>query len=232
MKLAIVTPTYRKKDGKTLEHLTKTLESVAAQSHTDYKVFLIGDKYEDHQEFLNISKIIDPSKMWANNLPIAKERDKYSGRQLWVSGGVYASNVGINKALEEGYDYVCHLDHDDIWTDNHLKIISDVIEETKSNFLTTRCGHGWPAAESTGYLTKWRPLPNKIFKSITCVNYRHFNIRFRNMIESENKVYASDADLWHRLNNIMVANNEWGYIINESTMRRLDSQAILRKENQ
>ena len=232
MKLAIVTPTYRKKDGKTKLHLTATLESVFNQTHTDYKVFLVGDNYDNREEFIELSKILDLSKIWAYNLPYAKERSKYSGRQLWVSGGVHASNVGIDQALKEGYDYVCHLDHDDIWTSNHLELISNAIEETGANFISTRCGNGWPAMQSTGFLTKWRPLPNKIFKSITCVNYRHFSLRFRNMIEVENKVYASDADMWNRINKIMTSNNEWGYVINESTMKRLDSQAILRKENQ
>jgi hypothetical protein len=52
------------------------------------------------------------------NLDHAKERDRYGSDPdlkvfLWCSGGVHATNVGIQKALSEGFEYVCHLDHDD-----------------------------------------------------------------------------------------------------------------------
>lgn len=232
MKLAIVTATYRKKDGSTKEHLSKVLESVSKQIHTDYKMFLVGDKYDDNEEFINLSKIIDSNRIWTTNLPIAYERSKYRGRKLWVSGGVFAMNTGINEALNQGFDYICHLDHDDVWNEDHLKVISEAIEKTGANFLSTRCTKGWPAMESIDYLTKWRPLPNKIFKSTTCVNHRHFNnIVFRNMVEECNKVYAADADMWMRINKMMTVKNEWGIVINESTMHRLDSQAVLKKPN-
>ena len=228
MKLGILIPTYRKANGEYRDQIAKTLESVSNQTHKDYKVFLIGDLYDDNYEFEELSKIIDPSKIWAHNLPIAYERSKYSGKDLWVTGGVYASNIGIDQALKEGFDYICHLDHDDLWKPNHLELISTTIDKTKTNFISTRSGKGWPAMESIDYLTKWRPLPSKVFKSTTCLNYKHFNIRFRNMIEEVNRVYASDADLWHRVNQLMVKNNEWGYVINESTMARLDSQFVIK----
>lgn len=229
MKLAILIPTYRKGNGEFKNQIEQCLTSVSKQTHSNYKVYFIGDKYENNNEFDELSKIINPSKIVSKNLPISYERSKYSGRNLWVCGGVYASNIGIELALNDGFDYICHLDHDDVWSPNHLELISKVIDETGTNFVSTRSGAGWPAMQSTSYLTKWRPLPSKVFKSTTCLNYRHFNIKFRNMIEEQNKVYASDADLWGRINQLMVKNNEWGYVINESTMLRLDSQYVLKK---
>ena len=229
MKLAILIPTYRKGNGEFKGQIEQCLNSIANQTHQEYKVYLIGDKYEDDSEFNDLSKIIDSSKIVAKNLPVAYERSKYTGKKLWVSGGVYASNVGIDLALNDGYDYICHLDHDDMWSNNHLELISKTIDETNANFISTRSGAGWPAMQSTGYLTKWRPLPSKVFKSTTCLNYRHFNVKFRNMIEEQNQVYASDADMWGRINQLMIQKNEWGYVINESTMLRLDSQFVLKK---
>jgi hypothetical protein len=69
------------------------------QIHQDYKVFLIGDRYENEKEFLEIAtSIIDKDKIYYENLPEAKERDKYkSGDKLWCSGGVNARNYGIEK---------------------------------------------------------------------------------------------------------------------------------------
>jgi len=47
MKIGIITPTYRKLDGSTYNHLKMALESVKNQTHKDYKIFLIGDDYTD-----------------------------------------------------------------------------------------------------------------------------------------------------------------------------------------
>lgn len=231
MKLAILIPTYWKKDGSTRSHLERALQSVAEQTHQDYKVFLIGDAYSKESELFEISKIIDPRKIYVENLKSPGERHKYSGKKLWVCGGVAASNIGIQAALRSGFNYICHLDHDDWYSSNHLQLISETIESTGTNFVTTRCGTGWPAIVSTEYLMKYRPLPSKIFKVTTCLNYRYFNIVFRNMIEECGKVYASDADLWARVNELLIKKNEWGYLINESTCGRGPGQTVIRNPN-
>ena len=51
MKLGILIPTYRKANGEYRDQIAKTLESVSNQTHKDYKVFLIGDLYDDNYEF-------------------------------------------------------------------------------------------------------------------------------------------------------------------------------------
>ena len=47
MKLAIRILTYQRKDGKTPFFLRRALESIKNQTYKDYKIFLIGDKYDD-----------------------------------------------------------------------------------------------------------------------------------------------------------------------------------------
>ena len=46
---------------------------------------------------------------------------------LWSYGGVNAMNYGVTKSLENGYEYICHLDHDDWWLPNHLFEINKCI---------------------------------------------------------------------------------------------------------
>ena len=227
MKLAVIIPTYWKNDGSTRAHLEKALNSVADQTHKDYKVFLIGDAYLDSTEFIEVSKIIDSNKIYVENLEVPGERHKYFSYPLWVCGGVAASNTGIRAAIAAGFDYICHLDHDDWYFPNHLKLLSETIELTGTNFVTTRCGSDWPAIASTEYLMKYRPLPCKIFKVTTCVNYKYFNIVFRNMIEECGTVYPSDADLWARINELLINKNEWGYLINESTCGHGPEQTVI-----
>jgi len=219
MKIGIITPTYRKLDGSTYNHLKMALESVKNQTHKDYKIFLIGDDYTDNDEFFELSKIIDNNKIHAENLPIALERIKYSGMDLWRNGGLNATNTGVKLSMKDGYDYICHLDHDDMFLENHLKLISDCIDETRTNFLTTKCGN-YPPIESEDFYVRYRPVANKLMKVSTCVNYSYFNLFFRNMIEETGNSYASDADLWNRINKFLSDRNEYGICINIVTCKR------------
>ena len=54
MKLGIVIATYQRKDGTTPFFLQKALDSIFSQTYQNFKIFLIGDKYEDNEEFVNI----------------------------------------------------------------------------------------------------------------------------------------------------------------------------------
>ena len=219
MKLAIITPTYRKLDGSTYFHLAAALDSVKKQTHTDYKLFLIGDDYSDHSEFLKLSTLLEPINIYAENLEIAKERIKYSGYDLWRNGGVNASNIGIKKALDEGYDYICHLDHDDLFLPNHLSLISECIDRTYAPFIATKCG-GYPPIDTDTLYTKYRPETNRLFKVSTCVNYNYFKIFFRNMLEETGKSYAADADMWNRIKTFLEERDEYGIFINRVTTKR------------
>jgi len=228
MKIGIVIPTFRKLDGSTYEHLKRALYSVKEQSHSDYKVFLIGDDYTDNDELIELSKIIDNDKIYVENLPIAIERVKYTGNNLWATGGGNASNMGIRKSIEEGYDYICLLDHDDYFLHNHLKLISDCIENNNTNFITTKCGP-FPDIHPTGLYTIYRPISSHLYKLTTCVNFKYFNILFRDMIEETGRPYPGDADLWNRIKADLISKNEFGIFINVVTCVRSE-EGITKKK--
>jgi glycosyltransferase involved in cell wall biosynthesis len=139
MKIAIVTATYKKGDGSTPSLLKRAITSVLKQSHTDWKYFIIGDAYEDQEEFNSFQEWIPSDKLYTENLPISVERETYPvGIDRWHVSGITPVNVGIQKALEQGFDYVALLDHDDIWYADHLELINEAIEKTHSPFIFTR----------------------------------------------------------------------------------------------
>lgn len=219
MKIGIVTPTYRKLDGSTYNHLKKTLESVKNQIHQDYKMFLIGDNYSDNDELIELSKIIPSDKIHVENLSLAVERTKYNGRDLWCCGGRTATITGVTMALDDGYDYICRLDHDDIFLEKHLQLISECIEKTGTNFVATKCGN-LPDITPTGVYTNYRPIDSRLYKVSVCLNQRYFNMFSRE--ESELKriygsIHPGDADLWNRIKAFMIDKNEYGIFINETT---------------
>ena len=47
MKFAVTIATYQRKDGKTPQLLKRALDSVFNQTHQDFRVFIVGDNYED-----------------------------------------------------------------------------------------------------------------------------------------------------------------------------------------
>ena len=139
MKIAIVTPTFQRGDGKTPEVLKRAIEGVKDQIFQDWKFFLIGDAYEDQNEFNSFSSLLPKDKIYTENLPVSIEREKYPpGQDRWHVSGITPVNIGIQRALEEGFDYVALLDHDDIWFPDHLFLINKGIERTNSTFIFPR----------------------------------------------------------------------------------------------
>jgi glycosyltransferase involved in cell wall biosynthesis len=222
MKIAVVIPTYKRPDGKTPFYLMRALDSVKAQAHTDYEVYVIGDHYTDKVEF----EQIEMKYPWAKfmNLLYAKERDKYrfKSMELWCAGGVYASNIGITWALKEGFEYVCFLCHDDWWEPDHLLLINEVLEAEKPFFvctISTWMNSILPETRTLYYLTEFYPKPSGIISSSTCVKYSDTKLRVRDVFAETGKAEPADADLWKRLAKEMKAEGKKGYLINTLTCR-------------
>jgi glycosyltransferase involved in cell wall biosynthesis len=221
IKFGIITPTYWKLDGSTRAHLTDTLNSIASQTYKDYKLFLIGDDYKEYDELLELSKIVN--NVYVENLPVAVERIKYNGRDLWACGGGNASNVGVGRAVSEGYNYICQVDHDDVIFSDHLETIAKCIHETGANFVTTKCG-SYPPIEGNVLYTSYRPQAGKLFQVSTCYNQLHYNVKRRSPEERKRiygSIYAGDADLWQQIHGIMEDSGEWGVFINQRTCRKI-----------
>jgi len=131
MTFSIVIATYQRKNGSTPFYLKRAIDSVFSQTYKNFKIIIIGDRYEDNDEFNKICSQYDEQKIYYENLPVAAERDKYNDKWLvWKYGGTKSYNYGIEKAIQMGYDYICHLDHDDEWYPNHLSSLYDAIIKT------------------------------------------------------------------------------------------------------
>lgn len=218
MTIGIIIPTYQRKDGNSIKYLQKSLNSIKNQTYTNYKLFLIGDKYDNNEEFINISKSIIPKeKIFSINLPHAKERDKYSpgDKKLWCSGGVNATNYGIDLCLKENISHICHLDHDDWWESTHLEEISKFINDYF--FITTKSNHINNQILPKNINTPFYPKSGDIVRSATCINFAKTNLRYRDVFEETGKIYPADADLWNRISDFMKNTNNKGIVINKIT---------------
>jgi glycosyltransferase involved in cell wall biosynthesis len=222
--IGIVIPTYQRVDGKTPELLSRALKSIKNQTHTDYKVFLIGDAYADNTEFTQLAKtIIDTDKIVFENLPFAKERDKYQigSEQLWCSGGVNARNYGIELAKSIGFEYICHLDHDDYWHPLHLEMINNVIENINDVSFINTCStyrqSYLPRVELTNEVIPFIPKSEGLIHSSVCINHKLIPLKYRDTFEELGIASPADADLWNRMSKYILEHNLKSYLITSIT---------------
>lgn len=227
--------TYMRSDGSTPDMITRALNSVFSQTYKNYKIFVIGDKYEDDLEIRSILSKYEDSKIYFENLNYAKERDIYTGKNLWSYGGVNATNIAIDKATSEGFEYICHLDHDDWWYDNHLEVFYDCIKETKSNWMCTKAFYGHenrylPNVKTNKKYTEYIPKPEGLIHSSVCMNFKELPFRYRDLINLYGKRgLPADADLWQQVGNYMNKNKSTGIFIDEITCRHEQYGFELRK---
>lgn len=224
MKLGIVINTYQKSDGTTKQFLIRALESVKSQTYKNYKVFLIGDNYGNNNEFYEIAKSIIPSeKIYYENLPYAKERDKYLNNNhaaLWNSGGCNARNYGNDIAKLE-VDYVCQLDHDDYYLPNHLTNIVNTIDKYPDaafvyTLATNKSINSFPKDVNVdGSVIESLPKSARLIHSSVCINNKKIPLKYRDVFEEDGVVYPSDADLWERIRVFCNQNSMKSYLVCE-----------------
>jgi glycosyltransferase involved in cell wall biosynthesis len=217
LNIAIVITTYQRPDGRTPFYLRRALTAITAQIHKDYQVYVIGDCYANRQEFKNITEAF--SQVTAFNMDQPGERLKYpfGSRQLWCAGGVKAGQIGIDRALDDGFEYVCHHDHDDWWDPNHLTNINQAIEQKHAFFIctvSTWMKNRLPKLPIySGDMLEFYPLPEGVINSSTCTKYSDTNIRPRDVFAETGHVYPADADLWARLAKEMKERGRKGYVV-------------------
>jgi hypothetical protein len=191
----------------------------------------MGDKYENDIE---LKTIISPyPNVTCINLPHAIEREKYKfgDMKLWCTGGMNAFLTGINKALADGTEYICHLDHDDFWENNHLELINKVIDEKTPFFICTASSYGnahLPHVPLTNEVVEFYPVPGGMIASSSCVKYSDTELRYRDVFEATGAPNPGDADLWFRMAEEMKQPGKKGYFIKTLTCHHDEEGYTLR----
>lgn len=221
MKLAIVIPTYRKIDGSTPKLLTRAIESILNQTHKDFKLIIIGDRYDIPEEFESLRFKYESDKIYFENLPVAAERDIYTDKTIiWNCAGANANNHGIDVAIKMGYEYVCHLDHDDWWYPNHLQEINDAIENLGADFIFTKAVYEkrfLPAINTNKKYLLHLPIPSGMVHSSMCMNFKTIPLKHRNVYLETGRIYPGDADMWDRVGDYIKKHGLKSYYINVLT---------------
>jgi glycosyltransferase involved in cell wall biosynthesis len=228
MKFGIVIPTYYRKDKTTKFYLTRALNSVLNQKYKNFKIYLIGDRYEDEEEINELVSKYESENFYFENLKVAKERDFYTNKYaVWSYGGVNATNYGIDISLSEGNEYICHLDHDDYWSETHLETIKNCIDITGSDWVCTKSiyvdNRILPVSLSTEKYINFLPKPESLIHSSVCMNFKKIPLKYRDLFAETGKIgLPTDAELWYRSGKYIIENNLKSTLINEITCYHIE----------
>lgn len=222
--LGVAIATYQRRDGRTKELLTRALGSIAAQNYPKSRitVFLVGDKYEDKNEFKTIvDKFSENLRIESINLIQAVEREFYPKDALWSYGGVNAINTAIEMAKSE-VDWLCHLDHDDFWEPNHLSLINEAIENYNPAFVYTKSVYLnkiLPDIQDTTakFLLNY-PEPYKLIHSSVCMNITKIPLLYPDLYKETRRVgLPADAAMWISVTEHMLSKGLKSIFINRLT---------------
>ena len=222
MKIAIIIPTFRRIDGKTPELLKMTLGSIFKQTFQNYKIFLIGDDYDNQNEFEEFSNYFDfGDKLYSENVNLPSERNVFNNKiDIWKFGGVNAVNYGIDLATKYGYKYIARLDHDDLWLENHLELLNECLEITNCAFVCTKSNYGdtfLPKIKSEEKFIDYIPQPENVVHSSICWDATKIPVRYRTLGDSLCQNYAGDGCLYLDIRNHIQEKQLKSILINEVT---------------
>jgi hypothetical protein len=116
--------TYKRSNGKTPEMLAKCINSILDQSYKNFRIVIVGDKYETEDD---LEQLVSSFRKKTKNEIILLhnndvERDHIQDKiKLWYIAGASSMNIGLNYCRKNLYGYYCHIDDDDWWGIDHLR---------------------------------------------------------------------------------------------------------------
>lgn len=226
-KFAIVVPTYFRGED-TFKILKRCLDSIFNQTYKNFKIFLIGDDFKELKLLNHFLDQYDKNKLEFINIPIAIERVKYykdNKIALWSFGGTNARNFGINYALIQGHSWICALDHDDCWNDNHLQELETAIHFFNPDVVFTKSlwgGYVLPFIQFNEKYANVSPIPENTIHSSVCINFLKIALRYVDLFEITGKCSPGDANMWQRIKYLFDQGEIKSILINEITCNHMD----------
>ena len=138
-KICVIMATYFRKNGTTKNLLSKALINLEAQTYKNFKLFLIGDHYDNNDEFEELCKSYKNEIYYKNNEEHYRCYNFPKHKIHRNIRGSLALKTGIEKAIEEKYDYYFHLDDDFTWIDTYIEVVVKHIKQFPlADFIFTK----------------------------------------------------------------------------------------------
>ena len=208
-KMGICMATFQRKNGKSPEYLTKSLKSILAQTANNWHIYLVGDKYEDDNEFKQLASVVPSDRITSLNLPVAIERDNLTGENLWMQGGANALNTANRLALDNNCDYILHLDDDDSFHPKKIQILNYILTIFKEPIflfhLSTHADKSLLPREATNNTSIEKNIvpvsPANIIHSSFCIHKSILNnFKYSSYISGKTDYIPGDMEFINYLN--------------------------------
>lgn len=201
MKFSVIIPVYNK--AKTIK---ASIDSVVSQTERDFEIIIVDDGSTDE-----LKSVLSQY----NDLRVVHQQN----------GGVsVARNTGIKNALGE---YVCFLDADDLWKEDHLKTLGELIKKypacdyfVTSHMITfgdTKIRHSADALKNFDIDFECDDLLGLLNNTSYSVIHTNSICVKRSIFDKDNIYFkpgikiGEDSDVWYRLalrNRVAVTKNE------------------------
>lgn len=217
VKFCIIMATYYRPDGSSKNYLNNSIQSIVDQLHTDWDLIVVSDNYEKYDE---LEAIINKYRSDTHKIVLLQntntERDSVnilSKKDLWKCAGAESINMGLRYARQNDYTYYAHLDDDDMWTNSHLKELSDTYEQynncifafTKSSYL----GNELPTHTIAVYPNNMLPLRNNIVHSSISMNIKILQYEYTTPLTGTFKNDPSDAVILDYIKGFLLSHEEY-----------------------
>jgi hypothetical protein len=207
-KFAICMATFQRKNGKSPFYLKRSLDALLNQTASNWHLYLVGDKYENNDEFLECIKFFPKEKITAVNLDVAPERENITDKlSLWSVAGANAYNKATELALADGCDYILHNDDDDPFHIKKIQILNCILTRYSPNCIfhySTYCNSGKLPKEQidTISMNNLQPRECNLVHSSLCI-HKSIAIQFKyDGYRPEKKEYVpGDMQLIRFINN-------------------------------
>jgi hypothetical protein len=142
LRICVIMATYFRKNGTSKENISRALRILESQTYSNFKLFLIGDHYDNNDEFEELCKSYTKDIFYKNNEEHYRHYTFLNKKTYWAIGGGLAIKTGVEKAMEENYDYYFHLDDDDMWSDKHIETVVNHIHQFPfADFILTKSAY-------------------------------------------------------------------------------------------
>lgn len=179
----IVTATYYRANGNSLAYLKRCAEMIFAQTYSNWRWYIVGDCYEPREELQDFVDNLDDQRIHMTNLDTPGERGIVQPEYMWTSAGAKAANTAMKNAANDGYDWIVHIDDDDVWTSDHLECIADAIAKYPNvNFVYTQSHYvivPFPPSKHHDVTRAQPPLPANLMHSSIAFNNKVLNLSYK-----------------------------------------------------
>jgi len=211
MKFAVYITTYQKPDGKSIPLIMRALKSIEGQTYKNYSLYVVCDAYTDNDQIEQIKAKVKSMNGYFFNVKESYGLVHYKNdlKKRWSTGGLNATTHAIEKILASGLEWVCKLDHDDIWKPNHLQVMYERLSVAKNDvvFVVSRGKLNNRVLPIENYAIDDYHLKHAgFFHSNTCINFSKISLRYEDPFKRGINL-PGDAWLWTRIQRYLKSNS-------------------------